>query len=459
MIRIRSLTLRLVVYLVVTELLAFLSWPLVAMLLSAWHVEDGPANSLNYWASPHAFEVVTQSLVQAPNGSISLEPSPSMRAFIERNPNFRFVVFDQRSGVALPGSSADMVAMLGNLNRLDLFSTNFRIRGEPNANLVGMMEAYSSPIGKFNVALYGYSFHWDDVSGVFRNYFGPLLWLATQFPTIMASAIVVFIVVRIGHAPLRRSAAKLTGIDIHCLDQRLSIADVPMEVEPFIVAVNEMLARLSASVASQKAFLANAAHELCTPITILCARIDNGDEQTFRQEIKRDARRIRAIVEQLLVAARISNDETLIDHEIDLGKTILKVILDIMPFVIKSRRNLEFDDSPSPVSVRGNPHALESVIANLINNAIRAEPERGTIAVRVLPSAAIEVVDHGPGVALEHRQKIFERFWRGSEATPGTGLGLAIAKEIVELHGGTICVGETPGGGATFKVTLRQRQK
>ena len=459
MIRIRSLTLQLVVYLVIAELLAFLSWPLVAMLLSAWHIEDGPANSLNYWASPHALEVVTGSLVQAPNGSISLEPSPSMRAFIERNPNFRFVVYDQRSGVALPGSSADMVEMLGNLNRLDLFSTNFRIRGEPNSNFVGMMEAYASPIGKFNVALYGYSFHWDDVSGVFRSYFGPLLWLATQFPTIMASAIVVFVVVRIGHAPLRRSAAKVTGIDIHSLDQRLSIAEVPIEVEPFVVAVNEMLARLNASVASQKTFLANAAHELCTPITILCARIDNGDELTFRQEIKRDARRIRAIVEQLLVAARISNDETLIDHEIDLEKMILKVIIDIMPFVIKNHRHLEFEESSSSVKVQGNSRALESVITNLINNAIRAEPEDGVIVVRVLRSAVVEVIDHGEGIAVEDRERIFERFWRKSEATPGTGLGLAISKEIIELHRGTISVGETPGGGATFKVTLQQLPK
>jgi signal transduction histidine kinase len=440
--------------LMIAELLAFFSWPLFAMLLAALHIENGPAKSLTFWAWPHAFEVVTESLVQAPDGSVYLEPSPSLRAFIGRNPNFRFAVFDQRSGIALQGSSADMVSVLRSLDRLEVTSTYFRIRGEPNSDLIGVMQDHLSLAGRFAVALFGYSFHLDDIAAVVRVLFAPGIGLFIQLPTLAASAIVVFLVVRIGHAPLRRSAAKLVDVNINSLDQRLPFADVPTEVEPFVIAVNETLARLDAGVANQKRFLSNSAHELCTPITILCARIDNWDETTFRQDIERDARRIRTIVEQLLVAARISNDETLIDQKIDLGKTTLKVIIDVMPFVIKNRQHMEFDELPTPVMVRGNPRALESVIANLINNAIRAEREGGTIVVRVLPGAAVEVSDHGEGVAVEDREKIFERFWRKSEATPGTGLGLAITKEIVELHQGTISVSETRGGGATFRVTL-----
>jgi signal transduction histidine kinase len=104
--------------------------------------------------------------------------------------------------------------------------------------------------------------------------------------------------------------------------------------------------------------------------------------------------------------------------------------------------------------VRGDRRALESVAVNLLDNALRAEPEGGTVLVQLSPGATLKVVDHGEGVAESDRKLIFEPFWRKSEATPGTGLGLAIVKEIVELHGGRISVEETPGGGATFTLSF-----
>lgn len=106
--------------------------------------------------------------------------------------------------------------------------------------------------------------------------------------------------------------------------------------------------------------------------------------------------------------------------------------------------------------MHGDRRALGCIVANLIDNALRAEPEKGTVQVRVKPGATIEVIDHGEGVTPEDRERIFEPFWRKSEATAGTGLGLAIVKDLVEAHGGHIVVVDTPGGGATFKVTLKQ---
>jgi len=95
-------------------------------------------------------------------------------------------------------------------------------------------------------------------------------------------------------------------------------------------------------------------------------------------------------------------------------------------------------------------------MTNLIENAVRAEPPGGTVIVRLSKDAAIEVVDHGEGVATADRERIFEPFWRKSENTPGTGLGLAITKELTTKLGGSIELLETPGGGATFKVTFQQ---
>ena len=94
-------------------------------------------------------------------------------------------------------------------------------------------------------------------------------------------------------------------------------------------------------------------------------------------------------------------------------------------------------------------------MANLIGNALRAEPVGGCVIVSVGPGPEIAVVDHGPGISRDDRALIFEPFWRKESASPGAGLGLAIAKELMDRLGGCIWVEDTPGGGATLRVSLR----
>jgi signal transduction histidine kinase len=108
--------------------------------------------------------------------------------------------------------------------------------------------------------------------------------------------------------------------------------------------------------------------------------------------------------------------------------------------------------------VRGNQRAIDCVVTNLVDNALRAEPKDGTIVVRVDEDGIVAIIDHGEGVAPAIREMVFEAFWRKTEATSGTGLGLAIAKEIMDAHGGRIWVEDTPGGGATFKIALALSQ-
>ncbi len=191
-----------------------------------------------------------------------------------------------------------------------------------------------------------------------------------------------------------------------------------------------------------------------TPITILCTHIDDPDtdEATFRRTVKRDALRIKAIVEQLLAAATISNQQEAIDEKVDLGKAILDMTSDYLPLAVENRHKIELDCTAATIIVRGNRRVIECIAANLIDNALRAEPEGGTVLLRVRPGATVEVVDHGEGVATEDREKIFEPFWRKDDSTPGTGLGLSIVKEMMDKQGGRVWVEETPGGGATFKL-------
>jgi signal transduction histidine kinase len=132
------------------------------------------------------------------------------------------------------------------------------------------------------------------------------------------------------------------------------------------------------------------------------------------------------------------------------------MVADYAPLVIENHRNIEFESSGARLIVVGNRRAIECAVANLIDNALRAEPIGGSVIVRVEKGVKISVVDHGEGVPPAARELIFEPFWRGSEASPGTGLGLAIVKELVDLHRGTISLEQTPGGGSTFVIILPQ---
>ncbi|MBM3553733.1 MAG: HAMP domain-containing histidine kinase [Alphaproteobacteria bacterium] len=128
------------------------------------------------------------------------------------------------------------------------------------------------------------------------------------------------------------------------------------------------------------------------------------------------------------------------------------VIENLLPLAMDRDRFIDFVSAPTAVIIRGNRRAIESVLTNLIDNALRAEPRGGTVVTQVHLDGVVEVIDHGAGVAESDREKIFEAFWRKDETTSGAGLGLAIAKEIIDAHGGRIWVEDTPGGGATFKL-------
>jgi two-component system, OmpR family, sensor kinase len=271
---------------------------------------------------------------------------------------------------------------------------------------------------------------------------------------VLLSSVASWIAVRRGLIPLRAAAEGATRIDMNSLNQRLPDRDVPSEVMPLVGAVNDALIRLDAGSGRLRRFMANAAHELRTPLAILNARLSAPEEPTFKKDLKRDVRRARHIVEQLLATTRLGERSAEIIQGVDLAAAVKTVATDAAILAIKNRRRLEFDAPPAPVFVKANGPALESVVANLIDNALRAEPEGGTIIVRVIQDATVEVIDHGEGVAGDDREMIFEPFWRKSEATPGSGLGLAIAKELMETLGGRIWIEDTLGGGATFKLSF-----
>jgi len=118
------------------------------------------------------------------------------------------------------------------------------------------------------------------------------------------------------------------------------------------------------------------------------------------------------------------------------------------------RKSLEVDEPAGPVFITGNGPVITAAVSNLIENALNHTPTGGTVRVRITATPSIEVRDSGPGIPLELREKIFERFWRGENSKEGAGLGLSIVRRIMRALDGSVSVSDAPEGGAQFSLVF-----
>jgi two-component system OmpR family sensor kinase len=448
-----SLVLRVVACLFVAQILAFtIAWFVtVGLGLIGFEVF---ATSLEELSTIRAKKQVIASLELNGQGELEIRPTADLLEEVKRAPRMKFAAFKAALGDPIAGSSPELVAVLKPLISVSPRHAHFALPGDPSDLQAGLMEVQWTPFGRLHIAVYGQKFRWGDMFHAAQE---EMRWLTAYLVmAIVMSAGAAWFAVRWGLSPLRRVAAQAAGIDMNSLHQRLDANRLSSEIAPLVEAVNGALARLDAGVARQRRFTANAAHELRTPLNILGVRLDAPEEPTFKNDLKRDHRRIRNIVEQLLASARLGQQSTKLDETIDLVSITRAMIADAALLAIRARRQIVLEAPTVPVFIKGNQSALESVIANVIDNALRAEPEGGTVLVRIDQDAVLEIVDHGGGVEKADRNLIFEPFWRKNDSIPGTGLGLAIAKELIDAHGGRIWAEETPGGGATFRLSFQK---
>ena len=221
------------------------------------------------------------------------------------------------------------------------------------------------------------------------------------------------------------------------------------------------VAKLLESDRMKSQFVASVSHELRTPITsirgaVAASRrtIDPGQREELLDVVDRQSGRLQAMVEEMLVAARMqesANRPT--TQQIDLCALVQLTALDSR--VAGRPVDVEL---PDICRVRAEPESLRRVLTNLIENAYKYGSEPIRVAVQVTDEQVVlSVIDRGPGVAPEDRERIFERFYRvdPNGTKPGMGLGLSIVRGLVESCGGTVWVEDAPGGGAAFRVALR----
>jgi two-component system, OmpR family, sensor kinase len=450
--RLRSLSSRLVVYAIIGSILGYLTLPTAFVVGVLATGANGGSSSLDELTRPRVREVMVAALRKDADGERSIAMTDGLRNFISANPDFHFAAFDPRSGKALPGSAPELVEAFEGVGRLKLVRSTVDLPVDGATRKVETA-LFSSPIGEVVVATYGAKLQWRDLFLLpyyMTSLYGALIFL----PHWALMCLIALFVVNRGLAPLRAAAAKVAKIDVNSLKERIALEEAPSEVKPFVEAVNKAFERVQEGVDRQRRFSANSAHELRTPITILRARVGKMEEGQLKFEIERDVLRVQTIVEQMLLLAQIKERGRITPQKFDLYDIVLAVAADYVPIAIDNDREIQLEAPSRRVTALGLRWSVESIVTNLIANAVRAEPAGGVVIIRVLPECAIEVVDHGSGVADADRNRIFEPFWRKDDAPPGTGLGLSIVRELVELLGGEVSVEETPGGGATFKVRL-----
>jgi len=259
---------------------------------------------------------------------------------------------------------------------------------------------------------------------------------------------------------IRREADAITG---RHLDRRVSEPAQRDEVGRLARTVNAMLARLQDSAERQRRFVADAAHELRSPIASLRAQLETAREsrrpvewRDLTGDLLDETVRMQRLAEQLLLLARgdagtLEARRVAVDLD-DVVDTVVDRLVVSRPVRV-DRRAVE------PVQVAGDPLLLEQVVRNLLENAVRhADREVHVALSRIDGDAVLTVDDDGPGVPLDRRQEALGRFSRLDGARDrdhgGAGLGLAIVADIVHAHGGRVDIGVAPLGGARFRVLL-----
>jgi two-component system, OmpR family, sensor kinase len=223
--------------------------------------------------------------------------------------------------------------------------------------------------------------------------------------------------------------------------------EVPVEIQPLVTALNDLLARLEGALGRQREFIADAAHELRTPLTALRLQLqlaerakDDAARAQAHERLREGIARAVHLVEQLLALARQDPDAPVESAgAVDLAM-LARGVVEAQEPAAAARGLALAVQAEEPLTVTGDRASLRTLIDNLVDNALRYTPSGG-VTVRVAreaSQAAVEVEDTGPGIPPADRGRVFDRFYRGEGASEGgTGLGLAIVKRIAERHGGT----------------------
>lgn len=279
-----------------------------------------------------------------------------------------------------------------------------------------------------------------------------LLAIAAQ---IVIASVGSYIVIKRMLSPLEELNELIKDINDKRLTTFISSEDNGEEINSLITSFNQMIERLNKAFVGQKQFVQNVSHEVKTPLTIIKTNLESIlfdktiSEEELHSSINTSIKSIdflNTMVEDLLLLSFIDSQKIELE-KIEINNTVPEVVAELKEVISAHKSKVEIETQIDHIQILANPTLFKRAIFNLVENAIKYSPGKSVISIRlsVLDRLVrIEISDQGEGIAPEHHEKIFERFFRidksRSRETGGSGLGLAITKEIVTIFKGTIKV-------------------
>ncbi|AIY42769.1 two-component system [Collimonas arenae] len=286
-----------------------------------------------------------------------------------------------------------------------------------------------------------------------------------QLMILLLVGLLLLLGLRHGLAPMMRLRDRVRRRKPGALEE-LDTTPVPSELAPLVHAINDYVQRLDDHMSAQGRFIANASHQLRTPLTILNTQVhyglrssDSESKDAALRAINKGIQHGIRLVNQLLT---LSNAETGIGHplrqsDVNLIEVVQRVIEELATLAQSKAIDLGFEFCDNPVMVHATPSMLEELVANLLDNALRYTPSGGIVTVSVSASehgTLLRIEDNGPGIPEAERERVFERFYRLQEdRSDGSGLGLAIVREIATASMASVTLA-TPPGGIGLQVTV-----
>ena len=272
---------------------------------------------------------------------------------------------------------------------------------------------------------------------------------------------------RHGLRPLAELAAQARDITAQTPDARLTVPGAGPELDDMAASFNRVLGRLGSALSTQRRFMADASHELRTPVSIMRTAADvtlsqpSRDDTEYRDAlsvVSHQSSRLARLVDDMLVLARAdAGGYPVVPAEVDLDAVVADCVRDVAPRA--EAKDIRVTSRLEPISVTADEALLRRMFGNLLVNAVLYTQHGGSIEVTMNPrpgAVDVQIADSGPGIAPADRERVFERFVRLDPARGegGAGLGLSIARWVAEIHGGHVDLLSSGPGGSVFSATI-----
>jgi signal transduction histidine kinase len=422
----------------------------ITVFLTAIIVSDDPDRDRNSHTGPRtALSRAAEDLVRTENG-FRMKPDGGFAAMASRNPAIWLIGRSEHARFSF-GRVPEPVVQAFEQHSLQIESGRFYVLGveRPLANAV--VERRRTGSGSILLAAGGVDPKTLESADSLGASWGEGVLVILAGIAIVGFAAMLIALPILSRA-LRPLAAEAASILPQQPERRLGEDKAPRELLPLVRGFNAALDRLASELGRRKRFIADAAHELRTPLAVVALRVEALQDETDKQELRRGLGRLVHLVSQMLDVERLS----LSGRErspVDLVAIARDVVADLAPTAIRSGYDLSLEAPDAPVIVTGDAHAISRALTNLIGNSVAHGGGAGQIRVVVGADRTIDVTDEGPGVPADLQPRLFEPFSRGSSNAEGCGLGLHLTREIMRAHGGEVSL--VPGQrGAAFRLAF-----